>query len=92
MVALQGPPVACSPQDPATQVAGAVHCALVVQVLLQVKVVASQRPGTQLVTAGVTQVPVPLHSDGGVRVDTVAQAGARHWVLVLQRAHWPAAH
>jgi hypothetical protein len=69
-----------------------VHCAFVVQVLLQVNVVASQRPGAQLATAGVTHSPEPLHSDGGVLVDVVAQAGGMHWVLVPQRAHCPAAH
>jgi hypothetical protein len=69
-----------------------VHCAFVVQVLLHVKVVVSQRPGAQPATAGVTHIPVPLHIDGGVLVDAVAQAGGIHWVVVPQRAHCPAAH
>lgn len=75
-----------------TQLAGAVHWALVVQVLLQFRVVVSQRPGAQLVTAGVTQVPVPLHVEGAVLVEAVGQLGAAHWVPAGWRAHWPAAH
>jgi hypothetical protein len=91
-VAVQAPPTPTSPHDPLTQVAGAVHCALVVQVLLHVSVVASQRPGAQLVFAGVVHVPLPLHVDGGTRVEAFMQLGARHWVPEAQRAHCPAAH
>jgi hypothetical protein len=71
-----------SPHDPFTHVAGAVHCESVVHVLLQVKLPVSQRPGAQLTTPGVTQVPLPLHMDGGVRVDAEGHRGAMHWVFV----------
>ncbi len=69
------------------QVAGAVHWALVVHVLLQFRVVVSQRPGAQLAMPGVTQVPVPLHAEGGVRVEAVGQLGAAHCVPAAKRAH-----
>jgi hypothetical protein len=91
LVAVHVPPVGWSPQDPFTHVAGAVHCALVVHVLTQVKVVVSQRPGAQLMVAGVMHMPVPLHVAGGVRVG-VAQLAAKHWVPEAQRAHCPTAH
>lgn len=77
-MAEQAPPAGSSPHELPTQDAGAVHIVLVVQVLLQLSVVASHRPGAQLVTGGVTQVPVPLQVDGGVRVDAVGQAGGAH--------------
>ena len=68
------------------------HCALVVQVLLQVSDVASQRPGAQFAFPGVTQVPVPLQVDGGCRVDAVGQLAATHCVPDARTAHCPAAH
>lgn len=58
-VAVQLPPLPCRPQEPATQVAGAVQSALVVQVLTQA--VLEHRPGAQFMTAGVTHAPAPLH-------------------------------
>jgi hypothetical protein len=68
-------------------VAGAVHWALVVQVLLHVRVVVSQRPGAQLVFPGVVQVPEPLHVDGGTRVEAFMHLGGPHWTPAAQRAH-----
>lgn len=74
------------------QMAGAVHCALVVQVFTHVNVVVSQRPGAQFATAGTTHIPVPLQVPGGVRVEVVGQLAAAHCEPAGYRAHWPAAH
>ena len=92
MVLVHEPPAPRSPHDPFTQVAGAVHCALVVHLLLQVNVAVSQRPGAQFVVPGTTHVPVPLHCDGGICVDAVGQLGAPHWVPEVRTAHCPDAH
>jgi hypothetical protein len=89
---VHAPPGGNRPHDPFTQVAGAVHWAFVVHVLLHADVAVSQRPGAHPVIAGVTQVPVPLHVDGGVRVDAVEQLATMHWVPEAKRAHCPAAH
>jgi hypothetical protein len=87
------PPVPVpAPHAPFTQTAGDVHCALVVHTLLQVSAVASQRPGAQLIAAGVTQIPAPSHAAGGVRVDALAQLAGLHCVPATQRAHCPPAH
>ncbi|MES1206403.1 MAG: hypothetical protein ABUS79_10740 [Pseudomonadota bacterium] len=72
---------------PFTQTAGAVHCGLVVHVLLQVVVTESHRPGAQFVPPGVTHAPAPLHVAGGIRVEAVMHRAAAHWVPEAQRAH-----
>ena len=79
-LAIHEPPAGCRPHEPFTQVAGAVHCALLVQVFTQVSEVVSHRPGAQLALVGVTHMPVPLHVEGGVRVDVVGQAAGAHCV------------
>lgn len=96
LVVVHEPPRGTSPQLSPTQVAGAVHCTGVVTVGLQTFVQAfpSQRPGAQLTFAGVTQVPLPLHVEGGTYVDIPAQDAARHVVFTgccAQRPpeHWP---
>lgn len=72
------------------QTAGGVQSVATVQVFTQAPPV--QRPGAQLLTDGLTQVPVPLQVDGASRVDVVGQLAPAHWVPAAQRAHWPAAH
>ena len=84
-VAVQAPPFGCRPQEPATQVAGAVQSVFTLQMLLHT--VAAQRPGAQLIVAAATQVPLPLQVDGGARVEAVGQLAARHWLPEAQRAH-----
>ena len=78
--------------DPFAQTAGDVHCALVVQVLLHVRLVASQRPGAQFMFAGATHVPDPLQVAGGVRTEALMQRAGWHCVPAAQRAHCPPLH
>lgn len=85
----------CSPQVPSgPQVAGGVQSPSFVHVFTQAAPVAgaAQRPGAQLMVAGVTQVPVPLQVEAGARVDELVQLAAAHWLPEAQRAHCPAVH
>ena len=75
---MHDPPFGSSPHEVPTQVAGAVHIVLVVQLLTQVRVALSQRPGAQFAVAGVGQLPLPSHVEGGRRVEAVRQAAAKH--------------
>lgn len=90
VVAVQVPPFGRSPHDPPTQVAGAVHCVLTVQVLAQARAVPSQRPGAHETVAGLTQVPAPSHLAAGFWVEALGQVAAPHWLLAGHLAHWPA--
>lgn len=84
------------PHEPPTHIAGAVHwfAAPTVQVLVQLEVAESHRPGAQFVVAGVLQAPLPLHVDGGRRVEAVGHAAPMHcvpaaWKAQLPFEHWP---
>lgn len=89
-MAVQAPPFGSKPQDPITQVAGAVQSPLVAQVLIQAPPV--QRPGAQVVVGEGTQVPPPLHIPAGVRVDAVGQLAGIHCVPAPQREQLPFEH
>jgi len=89
---VQEPPFGSRPHEVPTQVAGAVHIALVVQLFTQVRVAESQRPGAQFAVAGVGQLPLPSHVEGGRRVEAVRHAAARHCVPAGYRAQAPPAH
>jgi hypothetical protein len=87
LVEVQEPPGPCRPHEPPTQVAGAVHWALVVHVFTQASVALSHRPGAQFAFAGVMHMPVPLHDAGGVRVEAVGQIAGAHCVPAAYLAH-----
>jgi hypothetical protein len=98
LLVVHEPPFGRRPHEPFTHIAGEVHwggvVVAVVQLFVQFNVVVSQRPGAQFVFAGVTQVPVPLHAEGGRRVDAVGHAAGRHcvpdgWKAQAPPAHWP---
>ena len=94
MLPVHEPPLGSRPHDVPTHMAGAVHwlAAPTVQVFTQLDVAISQRPGAQLVTAGVLHVPEPLHVDGGFRVEAVGQAAGMHCVPAGWKAHAPLVH
>jgi hypothetical protein len=80
-VAVQGPPIGCKPQVRLPpQVAGAKQ---LVAWLAVVQLVLHAPPqhvyGAQLVGAGVTHVPVPLHVEAAMRIGAVGeQLAATH--------------
>jgi hypothetical protein len=82
------------PHDVPTHIAGGVHWLAppTMHVFTQVNVVMSQRPGAQLVTAGVLHVPMPLQVEGGFRVEVVGHAAGMHWVPEGWKAQAPLAH
>jgi hypothetical protein len=65
-VLLQVPPFWIRPHEPFTQVLGLVQSAFVVHELTHIKAVASQRPGAQPWSLGVTHFPAPSQWAGGV--------------------------
>lgn len=65
LVVVHEPPRGTSPQLSPTQVAGAVHWFMPMGLQTFVQAFVSHRPGAQLTFAGVTQVPLPLHVEGG---------------------------
>lgn len=91
-VAEQVPPFGSRPHEPPAQLAGAVHCASVVQMLVQARAAGSHRPGAQATVAGATQIPAPSHLATGFWVEAVGQLAPAHWLPAAHFAHCPALH
>lgn len=88
--AVQGCPGTLSPQEWVVRlhVLGATQSALLVQVFLQEPPAQANVP--QVVGAGVTHCPEPLHFEASCFVPMVGQLASLHEVVLFQFAHAPA--